>query len=59
MLKNNIYNIDREFNYGTIKSIVVKSLEKLVKQEALKKRANISHDAIFEFQDNDDHPANV
>jgi hypothetical protein len=33
MLRNNIYNIDKEFDYATIKSIVLKSLEKLVKQE--------------------------
>jgi hypothetical protein len=36
MLKNNIYNIDREFDYATVKSIVVKSLENIVKDEALK-----------------------
>jgi hypothetical protein len=56
MLRNNIYNIDREFDYGTIKSIVLKSLEKLVKQEALKNRTK---HVIFEFQDNDDHQVNV
>jgi uncharacterized Fe-S cluster-containing protein len=36
MLETNIYNIDREFDYDTVKSIVVKSLEKIVKDEALK-----------------------
>ena len=41
MLKNNIYNIDREFDYPTIKGIVVKSLEKIAKEEVLKNRANI------------------
>jgi hypothetical protein len=41
MLKNNIYNIDKEFDYTTVKDIVVKSLEKIVKQEALKNKSNI------------------
>jgi hypothetical protein len=54
MLKNNIYNIDREFNYATIKAIVVKSLEK-IEEETLKKRSN---NVIFDFQDND-YPNNV
>ena len=35
MLKNNIYNI-KEFDYSTVKAIVVKSLEKIVKQESLR-----------------------
>jgi hypothetical protein len=48
MLKNNIFNIDREFDYATVKAIVVKSLEKVVKEEELKKRANVSHDVIFD-----------
>ena len=56
MLENNIYNIDREFDYSTIKAIVVKSLEKIVKEEALK---NIHNDVIFDSKDNDDHPTNV
>ncbi|MFL6404841.1 MAG: hypothetical protein ACJ71G_08425 [Nitrososphaeraceae archaeon] len=55
MLETNIYNIDREFDYDTVKSIVVKSLEKIVKDEALK---NIPQDAIFDFKDND-YPNNV
>jgi hypothetical protein len=33
MLKNNIYNIDKEFDYPTIKGIVLKSLEKIVKEQ--------------------------
>src|ERR671938_560855 len=56
MLKNNIYNIDGEFDYATIKNIVIHSLEKMVKEEALKKRANIPHDIIFE---DNDYPNNV
>ena len=51
MLENNIYNIDREFDYATIKDIVIQSLEKIVKEGALKKRANISQNVIFEYND--------
>jgi hypothetical protein len=40
MLKNNIYYIDRGFNYVTIKGIVLKSLEKIVREEASKKKPN-------------------
>jgi hypothetical protein len=58
MLKNNGYNIDREFDYATIKDIVVKSLEKIVKEEALRKRSNIPQDVIFNFKD-DDYPNGV
>jgi hypothetical protein len=56
MLKNNIYNIDREFDYATIKSIVLKSLQNIAKEEALK---NIHNDVIFDSKDNDDLPVNV
>jgi hypothetical protein len=59
MLRNNIYNIDREFNYATVKSIVVKSLEKIANEEALKKRANMPQNVIFDFKDNDYYPNNV
>ena len=51
MLKNNIYNIDREFDYPTIKGIVVKSLEKIVNEDVLKNTAYIPHDTIFEHND--------
>ena len=54
MIENNICNIDKEFDYPTIKDIVIQ-LEKMVKK-ALKKRANISQDAIFE---DNDYPNNV
>ena len=33
MLKNNVYNIDREFYYPTIKNIVIHSLEKMIKEK--------------------------
>jgi hypothetical protein len=55
MLKNNIYNIDKEFDY----TIVVKSLEKIAKEEALNRRANIPRDVIFDFKDNDYYPNSV
>jgi hypothetical protein len=51
MLKNNIYNIDKEFDYDTIKAFVIKSLRKMIKEEALKNTANIPHDTIFEDND--------
>jgi hypothetical protein len=51
MLENNIYNIDKEFDYDTIKAFVIKSL-KMIKEEALKKRAYVSQDAVFDFKDN-------
>jgi hypothetical protein len=59
MLKNNIYNIDREFDYGTIKGIVVKSFEKIAKEETLKKIAYIHQDVIYDFKDDDDYPNSV
>jgi hypothetical protein len=42
MLKNNIYNIDKEFDYSAVKAIVVKSLEKILKQESLRDVSTIS-----------------
>jgi hypothetical protein len=59
MLQNNIYSIDREFDYPTIKGIVIQSLEKIVKEEVLKKSDNNPWNVNFDFQDNDHHPANV
>jgi hypothetical protein len=47
MLKN---NIDREFDYPTTKAIVIKLLEKIVKEGALKKRSNIHDDIIFDYE---------
>jgi hypothetical protein len=55
MLKNNIYNIDKEFDYGTIKAFVVKSLEKIAKEATLKNAS----DVLFDSKDNDDHPVNM
>ena len=55
MLKNNIYNIDNEFDYPTIKNIVIQSLEKIIKEEVLKKRPN---NVIFDFK-HDEYSNNV
>jgi hypothetical protein len=56
MLENNSYNIDREFDYTTVKNIVLRSLEKIAKEEASKKRPN---DVIFDSKDNGHLPVNV
>jgi 5-methylcytosine-specific restriction endonuclease McrA len=55
MLENNIYNIDREFDYVTIKNIVLRSLQNIAKEEALKKRPNVLDD----YDGVDDNPNNV
>jgi hypothetical protein len=54
MLKNNVYNTDREFDYATVQSIVLKSLEKIAKEEALKTRPNVLDDVIFDHGNVDD-----
>jgi 5-methylcytosine-specific restriction endonuclease McrA len=56
MLKNNIYNIDREFDYPIVKGIAIRSLEKIVKEKELKHTTNIPHDTIFE---DNDYPNNI
>jgi hypothetical protein len=58
MLKNNIYNIDKEFDYCTVKAFVVKSLEKIVKEEALKNTSNVPDDVLSDCEGNGD-PSNV
>jgi hypothetical protein len=58
MLKNNIYNIDMEFDYATVKDIVLKSLEKIIKEEAFKNISNIRNDIISDREDNGD-PKNI
>ena len=55
MLENNRYNIDREFDYATIKGIILKSLDKISKKEALK---NIHNGVIFDSKD-DNYPTDV
>jgi hypothetical protein len=59
MLKNNVYNIDREIDYTTVKSIVVRSLKKIAKEETLKTRAYMRQNVMLDFKNNDDHPVNV
>jgi hypothetical protein len=52
MFKNNIYNIDREFDYATIEAFVVKSLEKILKLESLRKTsARRNNDVISDYKD--------
>jgi hypothetical protein len=44
MLNNDIYNLDNEIDYSTVKDIVLKALEKIVKQEEeSKNRSNRSN----------------
>jgi hypothetical protein len=59
MPENNIYNINREFDYCTIKSIVSKSFQKIAKEAALKKRPNVSDDFAFDYDRVDDNHNNV
>ena len=40
--KDNTYNIDKTFDYFTIKAIVIESLEKIVRQELNRHIANIN-----------------
>jgi Cytoplasmic tRNA 2-thiolation protein 2 len=54
MLRNYIYNIDREFDYPTIKATVIQSLEKIVKEEALKNTSNIGNYVVSDLEGNDD-----
>jgi hypothetical protein len=49
MLRN---NIDKEFDYSTIKAIVVKSLEKIVKQEVLKNTTDSITDVVSDCEGN-------
>ena len=46
MTENNIYNVDKEFDYSTVKAIMVKLLEKIVKEESLRKTSSISNDIL-------------
>jgi hypothetical protein len=54
MLKNNIYNIDEEFDYSTIKAAVLKSLEKIVKEGALKNTSHFINEVISYPEDTAD-----
>jgi hypothetical protein len=59
MFKNNIYNIDREFDYATIKGIVLKSLEKIAQEAALENTSNVPDRVPIHPKDNDDRPVNI
>jgi hypothetical protein len=54
MLKNNIYNIDEEFDYSPIIGIVAQYLRRIIKEEGLE-RSNIITDTIFDSGRTDDH----
>jgi hypothetical protein len=54
MLETNIYNIDRDFDYLSIKAFVVKSLEKIVKEQTLRKRTNVTNNAVNDCGSNND-----
>ena len=56
MLQNKIYNIERGVDYATVKAIVLISLEKIAKEEALKKKANVMNDVIFDYGSIDNNP---
>jgi hypothetical protein len=58
-MHQNVYNIDTEFDYATVKDIVLRSLEKIAKEEeALKRRSNIPDDFLFDSNGNAE-PNNV
>jgi hypothetical protein len=59
MFKNNIYNIDREFDYATIKGIVLKSLEKIAQEAALENTSNVPDHVPIHPKDNDDRLVNI
>ena len=59
MFKNNIYNIYREFDYATIKGIVLKSLEKIAQEAALENTSNVPDHVPIHPKDNDDRPVNI
>jgi hypothetical protein len=60
MLKNNIYNINKEFHYSTIKAIVIKSLEKMVREEeVLRNTSNIPDVVLFDCKGNVGNNNNV
>jgi hypothetical protein len=45
MFESNIYNIDRDFDYAAVKAIVIKSFEKIAKEEAaLENTSNVLSD---------------
>ncbi|HJT49955.1 MAG TPA: hypothetical protein VJ729_17370 [Nitrososphaeraceae archaeon] len=49
MLERNSYNIDKKFDYNTVKTIVSNSLTRIAKEEALKKKVNITYDYGHDF----------
>jgi len=50
MFESNIYNIEKKFDYDTIKATVSKSLEKITEEEAaFKNTSNASHDSKYDI----------
>jgi hypothetical protein len=41
MFESNVYNTDRDFDYATVKAIMIRSLEKIAKEAALENTSNI------------------
>ncbi|MFL6360694.1 MAG: hypothetical protein ACJ72V_15320 [Nitrososphaeraceae archaeon] len=54
MLNNDIYNINNEFDYSTVKDIVLKALEKIVKQEAASKNRSNTSNVVSDFKHDND-----
>jgi hypothetical protein len=51
--KDNTYNVDKTFDYSTIKSMVIQSLEKIVREELNRHIGSINlHKIAPDIQDN-------
>jgi|SRR5215212_1253812 len=59
MFKNNAYNIDRGFDYVTVRSIVLKSLEKIAKEPALKNKPSVSNYVIADYARIENNPDDI
>jgi hypothetical protein len=51
--KDNTYNADKTFDYFTIKSMVIQSLEKIVREELNRHMASINLHKIIDIQQED------
>ena len=52
--KDNTYNVDKTFDYSTIKSMVIKSLEKIVRQELYLHIGCVNLHKIIDIQEDED-----
>ena len=57
--KDNAYNVDKTFDYSTIKAMVIESLEKIVKEELDRRIASINLHKIDIQEDEEDIIANT